>query len=82
MTYAQREEIFAKEYISINDLRELLGLTYGQAARVIREIKRKSDRLCVQGKVHVQDYIEYFNLPLSERYTKRKENENGKEIDY
>ncbi|MFR1983880.1 MAG: hypothetical protein ACLS4Z_09355 [Christensenellaceae bacterium] len=28
MTYAMREEIFSKEYLSIEDIQELLGLHY------------------------------------------------------
>ena len=29
MTYAMREEIFSKEYLSIEDVQELLGMSYG-----------------------------------------------------
>lgn len=28
MTYAMREEIFSKEYLSIEDVQELLGMSY------------------------------------------------------
>ena len=45
MTYSEREQIFSKDYLTIADMQELLGLSYGDAAKVIREIKRKSDRL-------------------------------------
>lgn len=64
MTIAERQEIFCKEYLSINDIMELLGMNYGDAADVIRKIRRKTDRLQVQGKIHVQDYIDYFNLDI------------------
>lgn len=70
MTYSEREQIFSKDYLTIADMQELLGLSYGDAARVIREIKRKSDRLGIQGKVHVQDYLDYYALPV-DRYNKQ-----------
>ena len=44
MTYAMREEIFSKEYLSIEDVQELLGMSYDDAARTIRNIKRRTDR--------------------------------------
>ena len=69
MTYSEREQIFSKDYLTIVDMQELLGLSYGDAAKVIREIKRKSDRLGIQGKVHVQDYLDYYELAV-ERYKK------------
>lgn len=69
MTYSEREQIFSKDYLTIADMQELLGLSYGDAAKVIREIKCKSDRLGIQGKVHVQDYLDYYELPV-ERYKK------------
>lgn len=73
MTYSRREEIFSKDYISIEELSEILGLCYSDSAKMIRDIKRglesqgKTIRLKTQGKVHVQDYLDYFNLP-SARY--------------
>lgn len=68
MTYEQREKIFSKEYICIEDMQVLLGLTYQDAAKMIRDIKRKSDRLHIRGKVHTQDYFDYFGIK-AERYT-------------
>ena len=71
MTYAEREQIFAKEYLTIADLQDLLGLTYSAAATLIRTIKRSYDRLHIQGKIHVQDYIDFFELNNSLRYAER-----------
>lgn len=65
MTYEERQEIFNKDYLSISDIEKLLGLSYGDAGRVIRDIRKKSDRLGMQGIVHVQDYIDYFNLDVT-----------------
>ena len=75
MTYSRREEIFSKDYISIADMQDLLGLTYNDAALKIREIKRaiefsgKPVRLDIQGKLHVQDYLDYFRIENVGRYT-------------
>ena len=72
MTYAMREEIFSKEYLSIEDVQELLGMSYDDAARTIRNIKRRTDRLGIRGKLHVQDYLDYFQIP-PDRYVKTME---------
>ena len=82
MTYVEREKIFSKEYIDIEDVRALYGMAYNDAAKLIRDIKRgfeikgKQLRLNVQGKLHVQDYLDYYNL-TPERYGAfmRRENE-------
>ena len=71
MTYAMREEIFSKEYLSIEDVQELLGMSYDDAARTIRNIKRRTDRLGIRGKLHVQDYLDYFQIP-PDRYVKHR----------
>ena len=78
MTYSRREEIFSKDYISIADMQDLLGMGYDDAAKMIRDIKRalkinpkfngQGVRLDVQGRLHVQDYLDYFNIPSAERY--------------
>ncbi len=65
MTYEERDEIFAKDYLSIEDIMRLLDLSYGDAASVIRDIRRTHDRLHRQGKIHVQDYIDYFQLDIA-----------------
>ena len=72
MTYAMREEIFSKEHLSIEDVQELLGMSYDDAARTIRNIKRRTDRLGIRGKLHVQDYLDYFQIP-PDRYVKPME---------
>lgn len=62
MTNEQRAEMFAKDYLTIADVMVLLDLSYGDAAETIRNIRRKTDRLHRQGKIHVQDYIDYYGL--------------------
>lgn len=71
MTYEKREQIFAKDYLTIADLQELLGLSYNTAAKLMRNIKFKYDRLHIQGKIHVQDYIDFFGLNGSTRYSNK-----------
>ena len=74
MTYSRREEIFSKDYLNIQDVQELLGLGYDDAAKMIRDIKRSLKfngvkvRLDIQGKLHVQDYFDYFGITNYERY--------------
>ena len=74
MTYSRREEIFSKDYISIADMQDLLGMGYDDAAKMIRDIKRSLKfggakvRLNVQGRLHVQDYLDYFKIDNPMRY--------------
>ena len=65
MTMDIKEEIFSQEYLSINDIGEILGLSYQMAAKKMREIKRKNDRLKLQGKLYIQDYFDYFDKEIS-----------------
>lgn len=67
MTFEEREKIFAKETITTKELSILLGVSKCQALKTMREIKLQKDRLGISGFLHIQDYIEYFNLP-AERY--------------
>lgn len=62
MTIKERNEMFAKDVLTIEDLQKLLGMSYGDAANTIRGIKLKSDRLKIRGKIHVQDYLDAFGL--------------------
>lgn len=74
MTMAERQEIFAKEYLSIGDIQKLFDMDYGKASGYIREIKRTIEyqfrralRLNVVGKIHIQDYLDYIGVN-SDRY--------------
>lgn len=72
-TYTQREQIFAKEYLDVNDFMRLFGISLPSAYKLIREVKRNSDRLKIQGRVYIQDYFEYFDIPDTSRYVQPKE---------
>ena len=78
MTFKEREEIFSKEYLNIKDIQELFGIDYNASAKLIRQIKFKYDRLGIQGKIHVEDYFEYFNITDRQRYVKESLWENTK----
>lgn len=78
MTYAMRESVFSKEVLSIGDIMLVCGMSYQAAAQLIRNVRRKCDRLGLEGKLHVQDYLDYFGLDgNSERYAKRRDRDDG-----
>ena len=68
MTYSEREAIFSKEALNGEDIMKLFGVCRTEATKIMQQIKRKTgDRLGVQGRLHVQDYLDYFDLS-PERY--------------
>lgn len=71
MTYARREEIFSKDYITTKELQELLGYAnLPSASQKMNEIKRVvGDKLGVKGKIHTEDYLRFFDVQ-SDRYVK------------
>ena len=76
MNYVNREEIFSKDYLTIRDMEILLGTTYQVAARLIRQIKFKTDRLGLRGKIHIEDYFDYYNITDRQRYLKQEVEDN------
>lgn len=82
MTYAEREAIFSKDVISVQELARLLCCAYTKASAKMTEIKRqakfrKTLRLDVRGFLHVQDYLDYFKLDgNSQRYMRKEQTEN------
>lgn len=65
MTRQDREEMFSKDYLTASDISLLLGVDIQTAYAKIRDIRRKNDRLGIQGKIHIQDYIDYYNLDMA-----------------
>lgn len=76
MNSVNREEIFSKDYLTIKDIEILLGTTYQVAARLIRQIKFKTDRLGLRGKIHIEDYFDYYNITDRQRYLKQEVKDN------
>ena len=78
MTYELREKIFSKEVLAIEDIQDLFDMNYQCAADLMRTIKRglnlsgKGIRLSIQGKLHVQDYLDYFNITNLDRYKEKE----------
>jgi hypothetical protein len=70
MTYARREEIFSKETMSITEFGEVMNLSYQMAARVIRDIKRTSNRPQIQGVLFVEDFFDYYGITDKQRYVR------------
>lgn len=71
MTFERREQIFSKDVITTSELQELMGYpNLPQASKKMGEIKRVvGDRLKEQGKLHIEDYLEFFNIK-TDRYVK------------
>ena len=73
MTYARREEIFSKETMSITEFGEVMNLSYQMAARVIRNIKRTSNRPQIQGVLLIEDFFDYYGITDKQRYIREIE---------
>lgn len=65
MTIAEKNEMFAKEYLGIGDIAKLYGLCYNRASMLLRQIKfqltinGKKLRVALRGKIHTQDYLDW-----------------------
>lgn len=68
MTFKEREQIFSKEIITYKELAILLEVDVCTASTILNSIKSKYDRLHIRGKIHVQDYLDYFKINNIERY--------------
>ena len=73
MTIQEREEIFSKEILTVDDITKLFECGLTTAYKIIREIKAKFDRLKISGIIHVQDYIDYYKLPQARYVLNKKE---------
>ena len=76
MTYTEREAIFAKEVLEIEDIMALYGMCKSQASEFMRGLKEKVSvkngalRDYRGGKLHVQDYLDGLKIPYnSPRYS-------------
>lgn len=70
MTYEEREKIFSKEALSVADVQALFGVCKSEATNIMNTIRRQTgDRLKVQGKIHIEDYLKHFGIEV-DRYAK------------
>ena len=81
MTVQERKEIFAKEYLSIDDIGKLFDINYNMASAFIVKIKKKlvvgygkELRLDINGKIHIEDYLDYIGVK-AERYSFKEDEE-------
>jgi hypothetical protein len=75
MTYAEREKIFSKEVLTIEDFMLLYDLGYDKSSELMRDMRRSIKlknglRVDIQGRLHTQDYLDYLKIPSFERYIK------------
>lgn len=65
----ERQEIFSREVLGIQDIMFLFDVSYTTAQNKIKSWKDKllEPRCDLPGKIHVQDYIEILKLP-ADRY--------------
>lgn len=77
MTYEEREKIFSKEALSVADVQALFGVCKSEATNIMNTIRRQTgDRLKVQGKIHIEDYLKHFGIEAN-RYTPKQEDALG-----
>ena len=81
MTMDERKEIFAKEYLSIDDICKLYDLVPSHASTFMGKIRKKLTigmkqelRLDVRGRLHIQDYLDYIGVK-SDRYSMEEHKE-------
>lgn len=73
MTPERRLEIFSKEVLTFSELGELLCVSNSTARKILTEIKTKNDRLGIATILHIQDYIDYYNLDIRRYLMPKKE---------
>ena len=68
MTYSEREEIMSRDVMTGADIQKLQGCNASQASRIITDIKyvieKRGDkpRIDQRGKLHTQDYLDFYRL--------------------
>ena len=86
MTMQDRQDIFSKEYLDLNDIQMLFGLSKTQASTLLNKMKTKITvglgrklRWEYQGKIHVLDYLVWADAAnYSDRYAMRTEQQETK----
>lgn len=70
MTYKEREQIFSKDVMTLTEFAALMDMDKCEASRTMVDIKTyfenigKKPRIKTRGKLHVQDYIDYYRLNI------------------
>ena len=74
MTFEDREKIFAKESLNIKDLERLFDISYNSARLMMQNIRLAfphPENSVPSGQCLVDDYIQYFGIKRTDRYSKR-----------
>ena len=86
MTVAERQNIFAKEYLSVDDICKLYDLLPSHASAFMNEIRKKLTigkgqelRLTTKGRLHIQDYLDWVGVK-AERYNIKGADKDEKEL--
>lgn len=77
MTIQEREAIISKELLDKTDIAKLCEVSEFTALEIIKRIRAKHDRFKIAGRVHIQDYIEYFGLDIARFIPSRVEANNA-----
>lgn len=64
MTFKEREQILAKDILSVEDVAKLMGCSYKSASETMCNIKQilQRPRTTERGKLHTQDYLDFYRL--------------------
>lgn len=68
MTYSEREEIMSKDVMTTAELAKLLDCNIATASTTLGDIKTFIERnggkprITTRGKLHVQDYCDYYRI--------------------
>lgn len=83
MTYSEREEIFSKEALNLDDIVKLFGISKSAASGKVAQMKRQlgKDRLGMIGKIHVLDYLEWLDIQEEMHMDRYKKADNEHSID-
>ena len=74
MNFARREEIISKEVIRTSEIAELMDCDESTASNLITKIKEwfkehgEGPRVTTKGKIHIQDYLDYYNISRRDFY--------------
>lgn len=82
MTMQERQDMFAKEYLSIADFCKLYDMLPSHASKMMCDIRtkltigmKKELRLNMKGRLHVQDYLDWLGVTEDRYSMSRKETE-------
>lgn len=70
MTYKEREQILSKDVMTLTEFALLMDMDKSEASRTMVDIKAhfestgKKPRIKTRGKLHVQDYLDYYRLNI------------------